>query len=84
MAIKNKKATDIKINGKPFDTLAIYIVVNSDYSVNNPDAAWLYKDASRQNTGYLMRDAIIDYARHLNNTGKTIGHNLENRITNAD
>lgn len=84
MVIRNKKATDIKINGTPFDTSAIYIVVNSDYSVNNPDAAWLYKDAPRQHTGYLMRDAIIDYARHLNDAGKTIGHNLQNRITNAD
>jgi hypothetical protein len=31
-----------------------------------------------------MRDAIIDYARQLKTAGKTIGHNLENRITNAE
>jgi 2',3'-cyclic-nucleotide 2'-phosphodiesterase (5'-nucleotidase family) len=84
MVVRNKKASDIKINGKPFEPSATYIVVNSDYSVNNPDAAWLYKDAPRQNTGYLMRDAIIDYARQLKTAGKTIGHNLENRITNAE
>lgn len=82
--IRDKKAEDIYINNKPYDPSASYTMVNSDYSVNNPNASWLYQGAVRRNTDYLMRDAIIDFAIHLQKNGDKIGNNLKNRIVNGD
>jgi len=82
--IRNKKAVNIRIAGKPLDATKTYYVANSDYVANGGDNANMLRTLPQQNTGYLMRDAIIDYVRALQAQGKTILVNNEKRIGHAE
>ena len=83
MQIKDKKAINVNVGGKPLDPNATYTVVNSDYVANGGDNAEMLKVLPQQNIGYLMRDAIFDYIKSLQSKGKNITANIENRVTNA-
>lgn len=76
--IKNKQAVQVEVRGKPLDLLARYQVANSDYIIQGGDNCQVLKDIPVQSTGYLLRDAILDYLQ-----GKTIQAQLENRIQYA-
>lgn len=83
MQIKNKKAVNVMIQGKPLNPDAIYVTVNSDYVANGGDNAEMLKTIPQENIGYLMRDALFDYIKKLKSQGKNISANKENRVTNA-
>lgn len=83
MEIKDKKAINVKVNGKPLDPDQTYLIANSDYVINGGDNVTMFKDLPQNNIGYLMRDAIIDYIAYLKAQGKDISAKLENRVTNA-
>ena len=78
MQIENKKAQQIMIGGKPLDPNAEYGIVHSDYVVINSN---LLKDIDRKISGYLLRDAIIDYVKLNNNRGKKIKVVNTDRVT---
>jgi 2',3'-cyclic-nucleotide 2'-phosphodiesterase (5'-nucleotidase family) len=84
MQIKNKKAVNVLIAGKPIDANTIYTTVNSDFIANGGDNADMLKSIPQITNGYLMRDAILDYIKKLKSQGKNIKANIENRVTNAE
>jgi 2',3'-cyclic-nucleotide 2'-phosphodiesterase (5'-nucleotidase family) len=73
MQVMNKTPREVMIGNKPLDAGAEYTVVHSDYVVINSN---LLKNLSRTTSGYLLRDAIIDYVKLFNSRG--------NKITVAD
>jgi 2',3'-cyclic-nucleotide 2'-phosphodiesterase (5'-nucleotidase family) len=83
MQVKDKKAVNVMIGGKPLDLNATYTTVNSDFLANGGDNADMLRNIPQITNGYLMRDAIFDYIKKLKSQGKNISANLENRVTNA-
>lgn len=82
--IKNKKAVDVVINGRPIDMTKTYHIVNSDYVANGGDNAVMLKDIPQLNVGYLMRNAVFDYINALKAEGKNITAYNQNRITHVE
>jgi 2',3'-cyclic-nucleotide 2'-phosphodiesterase (5'-nucleotidase family) len=80
LQVKNKKAINVLVGGKPLDPDATYVIANADYVINGGDNVNMLKDIPRENIGYLMRDALIEYFRRLGNEGKPITAKIENRI----
>lgn len=83
MQIKDKKAVNVMIGGKPLDPEKIYTVVNSDFIANGGDNADMLRVIPQISNGYLMRDAILDYIKKLKAQGKNINAKIENRVTYA-
>ncbi len=83
MQIKDKKAVNVMVGGKPLDPGATYTTVNSDFVANGGDNADMLRTIPQITNGYLMRDAIFDYIKKLKSQGKNISANIENRVTNA-
>lgn len=79
--IKDKKATNILVGGKPLEANKEYTLANSDYVANGGDNADFLKPIPQINSGYLIRDALIAYVRSLKTP---IEANGENRITHAE
>ena len=84
MQIKDKKAVNVTIGGKPIDPNVTYTVVNSDFIANGGDNADMLRTIPQITNGYLMRDAIIDYIKRLKSQGKNISAKIENRVTNVE
>jgi 2',3'-cyclic-nucleotide 2'-phosphodiesterase (5'-nucleotidase family) len=80
MKIQNKKAVDVKIQGQPIDLNRVYTMVNSDYVVNGGGRFLLFKDLPMNQTGYLLRDAILDYCRIHRQAGKPLPVDTKKRI----
>ncbi len=83
MQIKDKKAVNVMVGGKPLDPNATYTTVNSDFIANGGDNADMLRTVPQVTNGYLMRDAIFDYIKKLKGQGKSISAKIENRVTNA-
>jgi 2',3'-cyclic-nucleotide 2'-phosphodiesterase (5'-nucleotidase family) len=83
MTIRDKKATEVFISDKPIDLTAIYTMVNSDYAINGGGGFNSFKSLPSQKTGYLLRDAIIDYSTGFRAEGKPIIISDEKRIING-
>lgn len=83
MRIVNKKATEVLIDGKPLDQDKFYNIVNSDYITNGGDNCAMLRNIPVVSTGYLVRDAFIDYIRQQHKEGKKIHAVTENRVTNG-
>lgn len=83
MQIRNKKAVNVMIGGKPLDPDAVYTTVNSDFLANGGDNADMLRNIPQIANGYLMRDAIFDYIKKLKQQGKNISAVIENRVSNA-
>ncbi|MFZ9261857.1 MAG: 5'-nucleotidase C-terminal domain-containing protein [Chitinophagaceae bacterium] len=80
MRIEEKKAVDILINGEPIDLSRTYYMVNSDYQVDGGGGFTAFKKLTQNRSGYLQRDAIIDYCRSNNLAGKKINTEPKIRI----
>ncbi len=83
MQIKDKKAVNVMIGGKPLDPNAVYTTVNSDFLANGGDNADMLRPVPQITNGYLMRDALFDYIIKLKSQGKDISAKTENRVSNA-
>jgi len=83
MQIKDKKAINVLVGGKPLDMNATYTIANSDFIANGGDNADMLRTVPQITNGYLMRDAIIDYIGKFKSQGKNISATIENRVTNA-
>jgi 2',3'-cyclic-nucleotide 2'-phosphodiesterase (5'-nucleotidase family) len=84
MKIKDKKAINVQVNGKPLDPEATYVLANSNFLANGGDNADMLRNIPQIQNGYLMRDAFIDYIIQLRSEGKAISASIENRVINAD
>lgn len=83
MQIKDKKAINILIDGKPLRADEVYTMANSDFVANGGDYATFLKPIPQINNGYLMRDALFDYIAQLKKEGKSVYNNTEMRISHA-
>jgi 2',3'-cyclic-nucleotide 2'-phosphodiesterase (5'-nucleotidase family) len=83
MQIKNSKAENVIINGKPLDLSATYTIANSDYVANGGDKSEMLRVIPQINNGSLFRDALIEYFSSFTKAGKQITVTIENRVTNA-
>lgn len=81
--IKDKKATEVKVGGKPLDPAAVYVVANSDYVASGGDNCDMLKAIPQENKGILVRDALISYLAAFAGRGEKINASLENRVQNA-
>jgi 2',3'-cyclic-nucleotide 2'-phosphodiesterase (5'-nucleotidase family) len=70
--IRDKKAEEVMVNGKPLDPGRIYKMVNSDYTLDSGSGISAFKTLKQVRSGYLMRDAIIQYCQYLQRSGKKI------------
>ncbi len=84
MAIKEKKAVNILVGGKPISTDSLYTIANSDYIANGGDDTYMLKVFPQQKKGYLIRDALLAYVKLLTEQGKPIDAKIEKRIVYAD
>lgn len=81
--IKDKKAQEIMVGGKPLDLNATYRVANSDYVANGGDDCDMLKTVPQINKGILMREAFLHYFEAQTAQGKKLNAQLENRIRYA-
>ena len=81
LRIKDKKATEVMIGGKPLDPGATYYMVNSDYVVNGGGGFNGFRDLQRRQTGYFLRDALLDFCGDFTRDGKKIDLADEKRIS---
>lgn len=82
--IKDKKAIDITINGKPFDSATTYFVATSDYLAGGGDKFFTTGENSDMlKTDLLLRDILIDYCKNLYKQNKPVIANLDGRIQYA-
>src|ERR1700756_1555409 len=63
--ITDKKATNITINGKPFDANTTYYVATSDYLAGGGDKFFTAGENNEMvKTDFLLRDILIDYCKN--------------------
>lgn len=84
MGIKNKKAVNVFIAGKPLDENATYIIANSDYVAGGGSDCDMLKKIPQQTKGYLLRDALIEFVTEMTKQGKPLDYSIEKRVVNAD
>lgn len=81
MTIRDKKATEVTIGGKPFDVNQSYNLLTYDYLANGAEGLEFLSEAKeRKNIDKKVRDALIDYINDLTSAGKTINTQLDGRI----
>lgn len=59
--IAENKAENISIDGIPLDSQKMYRIATNDYVANGGDDCTFLRDFEQNNTGVLIRDAIIEY-----------------------
>ena len=82
--IKNKQAINILIAGNAISENNFYTIAMLDYIANGGDDCVMLKSIPQQNTGYLFRDAVLDYFAGKTKEGKTISSSIQNRVSNAE
>jgi len=81
MKIRQGKAYDVLIGGKPFDISQTYNLLTYDYLANGAeDLSCLANPIESKIINKKVRDAVIDYITDLTNAGKTINTQLDGRI----
>jgi 2',3'-cyclic-nucleotide 2'-phosphodiesterase (5'-nucleotidase family) len=83
MKIKGKRAVDVTVAGRPLDPAATYVMANSDYTVGGGGGYQGLRSLPANKTGYLLRDATIDYCLSFHQKGEPIPVPSEKRITNV-
>lgn len=83
MKIQDKKAIDVKIQGKPLEENKIYVIANSDYVATGGDDNDILKTIPVISSGYLMRDAFIVYTKMQTEQKRNIASPLQKRISYA-
>jgi 2',3'-cyclic-nucleotide 2'-phosphodiesterase (5'-nucleotidase family) len=82
--IKDKKAEQVLVKGKPIKATTIYTIANTDYVANGGSDCTMLKNIPKMNKGYLFRDAIIEYISQNTKEGKPVEAKLENRVSYAN
>jgi 2',3'-cyclic-nucleotide 2'-phosphodiesterase (5'-nucleotidase family) len=83
--ISDKKAVDIKINGKPLDPEKIYVLATSDYIANGGDESSILKNIPQISLGYLQRDALIAYVKKFASHDKMVPKTVsQNRVIRTE
>lgn len=82
MTIRNYKAENILIQGKPLDVNTTYTIATNDYLANGGDELEMLKTYQKQTFNLYLRDALIDYIKALHQMNKTITSQKDQRIIN--
>ena len=82
--IRNEKAENIRLNGKPIDPEGTYSVSISDYLANGGGDCDFFKEVSRDDLGILIRQAAIDHVIADTKAGKVQEAKLEGRVRVVD
>lgn len=81
MEIKDGKAMNIQVNGKPINESTRYKLVTYDYLANGGDyIKGILNPISRQNTGKVIRDQLIEYIEEMTKQDNNINTQLDGRI----
>jgi 2',3'-cyclic-nucleotide 2'-phosphodiesterase (5'-nucleotidase family) len=81
LRIKDQKAYEVLIAGKPFDVSQHYTLLTYDYLANGAEGLeFLSEVTERKNIDKKVRDALLDYISDLTRAGKTINTQLDGRI----
>lgn len=83
-AIKDKKAADVMIAGKPVNESLVYKIAVSDYVARGGDNCDFLQPLRKRYTSVFIRDALIDYVAALHKEGKPLHPQLDNRIRYAE
>lgn len=78
--IQNNMATNVLVDGKPIGLGNTYNIAISDYVANGGDDCTMLKSASQMNTGYVLRDALLQYVKLQTAQGKPIDGKVEGRV----
>lgn len=79
--IKDDKAVQPEIGGKPLEPAKTYWLVTSDYIANGGDGSdILSKSSERIDTGIKARDMFIQYFKRMGKEGKTVTAKTDGRI----
>ena len=79
--VKERKITELKINGKNLDLKKTYKIITSDYILGETIKYYFFKDPIKSEVlKYKLRDAIIDYLVDENKKGHSLKVNLDERI----
>jgi len=81
--IKDKRALDIYIKGKPLQAEGRYWILNSDFVASGGDNAEMLKSLPQLSTGYLARKALLDYVVYQQGQQGYVGAVLEKRVLYA-
>ena len=81
MNIRDKKATEVMVQGSALDTNIIYTIATVDYLANGGDNTVMLAGLPRKDVGFLFRDALIEYVTGANKNGQRISAVLDNRVT---
>jgi 2',3'-cyclic-nucleotide 2'-phosphodiesterase (5'-nucleotidase family) len=82
--IKNDKAINVAIQGKPIQEQLVYTIGNSDFIANGGDDCVMLKRINQENKNILLRDAFIEYFTEMGAQGKKITPPVGNRVRKAD
>lgn len=82
--IKDKKATDVKINGTPVNEHIVYKIVMSDYIARGGDNCDFLSGLHKRYTNIFLRDAMIAYVQQLEKENKPLHPLLEKRVQYAE
>ncbi len=78
---KNNKLESVTINGSPFNENRNYFVATSDYLVmGGPSIGFFNETVSITDTGYLLRNAMIDHFRKVD----TLTSKVDDRFIQLD
>lgn len=81
MEIKDGKAVNITIDGKPLDTTKVYSIATNDYLAGGNDKmVQLSQPEKRINTGIKVRAMLLNYIKTETKKGNKIQSKLDGRI----
>jgi 2',3'-cyclic-nucleotide 2'-phosphodiesterase (5'-nucleotidase family) len=81
MGIKDNAATNVTIQGVPFDESKSYLIITSDYlAMGGDDMTFLLHPIANYPLGLKVRDAIIDYLKEQTINRNTVTTQLDKRI----
>jgi 2',3'-cyclic-nucleotide 2'-phosphodiesterase (5'-nucleotidase family) len=84
MKIKYDQATGVFIQGKPLQPDSYYTLVTSDYVAEGGDKMGILKNLPHENSGVMLRDALIGYIIAQDLAGKKIDAVIDGRIQYAE
>ncbi|AHM62116.1 5'-nucleotidase [Flammeovirgaceae bacterium 311] len=85
MEVREGRPVSILINGEPLDESRSYLVATSDYLAGGGDNMAFFKETEVvSTTDVLLRTAIIDKVKSLQQRGQKVDARLEGRIEEAE
>jgi 2',3'-cyclic-nucleotide 2'-phosphodiesterase (5'-nucleotidase family) len=78
---ERKLSAPVYIGGSALDTAAVYTVVTTDYLATGGDYCDFLKTLTYSDTGFLLRDAIINYWKATGERGEKLSIEKDGRVS---